>query len=88
VATESVLTLRLAPTAKGSAAALVDMATDEAPSGDIRVLLVLDLLLSLLFSVGAVYALDIAGIGEYTWRNVALATLFLTVVTYVAVLRE
>jgi|GEM_PF-1700291 len=65
------------------------MATDDGtPSGDIRVLLVLDLLCSLLFSVGAVYALDLAGIGEYTWENVALATLFLAVVTYVAVLRE
>jgi len=65
------------------------MATDDGtPAGDIRVLLVLDLVLSLLFSVGAVYALDLAGIGEYTWGNVALATLFLAVVTYVAVLRE
>ncbi|QLH77002.1 hypothetical protein HZS55_06705 [Halosimplex rubrum] len=65
------------------------MATDDGtPSGDIRVLLALDLLLSSLFSVGAVYALDLAGIGEYTWENVALATVFLAVVTYVAVLRE
>ncbi|MFB6140075.1 MAG: hypothetical protein ABEJ26_06545 [Halosimplex sp.] len=66
------------------------MATDGAPAsdGDIRVLLVLDLLLSLVFSVGAVYALDFAGVGEFTWGNVAIGTLFLAVVTYVAVLRE
>ncbi|WP_459191625.1 hypothetical protein [Halosimplex sp. J119] len=65
------------------------MATDgdDPPQGDIRVLLVLDLLLSLAFSLGAVYALDLAGIGEFTWENVAVATLFLAAVTYVAVLR-
>ncbi|WP_123537728.1 hypothetical protein [Halosimplex salinum] len=65
------------------------MATDgETPSdGDIRVLLVLDLLLSLVFSLVVVYALDLAGIGEFTWTNVAVATLFLAVVTYFAVLR-
>ncbi|WP_415380288.1 hypothetical protein [Halosimplex sp. TS25] len=65
------------------------MATDGGtPSdGDIRVLLALDVLLSLLFSVGVVYALDLAGIGEFTWANVGVATLFLAVVTYVAVLR-
>ncbi|MFC7139601.1 hypothetical protein ACFQMA_07085 [Halosimplex aquaticum] len=65
------------------------MATDgETPSdGDIRVLLALDLLLSLAFSLGVVYALDFVGIGEFTWANVAVATLFLAVVTYLAVLR-
>lgn len=55
--------------------------------GDIRVLLVMDLVLSALFSVFVVYALDIAGISEFTWRNVAVATVFLAAITYVVVLR-
>lgn len=58
-----------------------------AAEGDIRVLLALDLVLSFLFSVLVVTLLDFAGINEFTWTNVAVATLFLAVVTYLAVLR-
>lgn len=55
--------------------------------GDIRVLLVMDLVLSFLFSVFVVYALDFAGISEFAWTNVAAATVFLAAITYVVVLR-
>ena len=77
------------PTAKGPAAAFVDMATDGHASsdGDIRVLLVLDLILSLLFSIGVVYGLDLVGLGDFTPVNVAVATVFLAGLTYVFVLR-
>ncbi|PSP70475.1 hypothetical protein BRC79_02185 [Halobacteriales archaeon QH_8_67_27] len=65
------------------------MATDGHTSsdGDIRVLLVLNLLISLLFSVGVVYGLEIVGLGEFTPVNVAVATVFLVGLTYVLVLR-
>ena len=65
------------------------MATDGHTSsdGDIRVLIVLNLLLSLLFSVGVVYGLEIVGLGEFTPANVAVATVFLAGLTYVLVLR-
>ncbi|WP_436926845.1 hypothetical protein [Halosimplex amylolyticum] len=65
------------------------MATDgrTASDGDIRVLLVLDLVFSLVFSVGVVYGLDIVGLGEFTPVNVAIATAFLAGVTYLVVLR-
>lgn len=65
------------------------MATDSgtASDGDIRVLLVLDLILSLAFSVGVVYGLDVVGLGEFTPTNVAIATVFLAGLTYVFVLR-
>ena len=65
------------------------MATDGHTSsdGDIRVLLVLNLLISLLFSVGVVYGLEIVGLGEFTPVNVAVATVFFVGLTYVLVLR-
>jgi len=55
--------------------------------GDIRVLIVLDLIFSLVFSVLVVYGLDFVGLGEFTPQNVVIATLFLAAVTYAAVLR-
>lgn len=58
-----------------------------ASEGDIRVLLALDLLLSLVFSVLVVTLLDLAGINEFTWPTVAVSTLFLAILTYVVVLR-
>ena len=58
-----------------------------ASDGDIRVLLVIDLLLSLAFAAVALYALDLAGIATFTPRNLAGATLALAALTYVAVLR-
>lgn len=59
-----------------------------APDGDIRVLLLMDLVLSFLFSVVVVSALNLAGISEFAWTNVGYATLVLAVLTYVVVLRE
>lgn len=59
-----------------------------ASDGDVRVLLALDLVLSFVFSVVVVTALDLAGIGEFTWPTVAVSTLFFAIVTYVVVLRE
>lgn len=56
--------------------------------GDIRVLLVLDLVLSFAFSYVVVTAFDLAGIGTFSWGNVAGATLILAVITYAAVLRQ
>lgn len=55
--------------------------------GDIRVLLVMDLVLSFVFSYLVVRVLDLAGISTFSWTNVAAATVFLAVVTYLAVLR-
>jgi len=55
--------------------------------GDIRVLLVLDLVLSFVFSYVVVRVLAFADIGTFSWGNVGAATLFLAVVTYLAVLR-
>ena len=55
--------------------------------GDIRVLLVLDLLLSFVFSIVVVWGLDFIGAGSFTWLNVGLATLALTALTYLTVLR-
>lgn len=65
------------------------MATDgrTASDGDIRVLIVLNVLLSLVFSVGVVYGLELVGIGEFTPVNVGVATVFLTGLTYALVLR-
>lgn len=55
--------------------------------GDIRVLAVLDLLLSFAFSVVVVWGLDFIGAGSFTWLNVGLATLALATLTYLTVLR-
>ena len=59
-----------------------------ASEGDIRVLLALDLLLSLVFASVVVWGLDFIGVIEFTAVNVAIGTLCLSVLTYVAVLRQ
>jgi hypothetical protein len=59
-----------------------------ASDGDIRVLLVLDLLLSVLFASLVLWGLDFIGEAEFTARNLATGTLILSVLTYVIVLRE
>ena len=58
-----------------------------ASQGDIRVLLVLDLLLSAAFSAVAVWGLSVVGVLAFSWSTVGLATLLVAVVTYLAVLR-
>jgi len=55
--------------------------------GDIRVLLVIDLLLSLAFAGAVVWGLDFVGIGTFTLRNVATLGLALAALTYLVVLR-
>lgn len=58
-----------------------------ASEGDIRVLLALDLVLSLAFASAVVWGLDFIGVVEFTLRNVALGTAALAVLTYLVVLR-
>jgi hypothetical protein len=58
-----------------------------ASDGDIRVLLVMDLLLSAAFSAVAVWGLSLVGILAFSVRTVALATLVVAAITYLAVLR-
>lgn len=55
--------------------------------GDIRVLLVLDVLLSLLFATLVLWGLDFIGEAAFTARNLAIGTVLITVVTYAVVLR-
>jgi len=59
-----------------------------ASDGDIRVLLALDLLLSLLFASLVLWGLDFIGEAEFTIRNLAIGTLILAGLTYAIVLRE
>lgn len=59
-----------------------------ASQGDIRVLLALDLLLSLVFATAVVWGLDFIGVTEFTAVNVVVGTLCLAALTYLVVLRE
>lgn len=59
-----------------------------ASDGDIRVLLVLDLLLSLLFASFVLWGLDFIGEAEFTAPNLAIGTLVIAALTYIMVLRE
>ncbi|WP_256685390.1 hypothetical protein [Halococcus qingdaonensis] len=58
-----------------------------ASDGDIRVLIVLDLLLSAVFGTVVVWGLSLLGVLTFSLRTAALATLLIAVVTYLAVLR-
>lgn len=58
-----------------------------ASDGDIRVLLVLDLLLSAAFAAVVLYVAEFVGVADLTLRNMALATVALAALTYVVVLR-
>ena len=58
-----------------------------ASDGDIRVLVVLDLLLSAVFSTVVVWGLSVLGFTAFTLRTVALATVALAILTYLVVLR-
>lgn len=59
-----------------------------ASQGDIRVLLVLDLILSFLFSLMVVSGLAYVDLATFSWNNIALATAALALITYLAVLRQ
>lgn len=56
--------------------------------GDIRVLLVLDLVLSLVFASVVLWGLDFIGEAQFTGQNLAIGTVGVAVVTYLVVLRE
>jgi len=58
-----------------------------ASQGDPRVLAVLNLVLSGLFSTVVVWGLAFVGVGAFTWQNVAVATVVLFVITWVFVMR-
>ena len=55
--------------------------------GDIRVLLVLDLLLSAVFGSVVVWGLSLLGVLTFSIRTVVLAALVVAALTYLAVLR-
>ena len=59
-----------------------------ASDGDIRVLVVLDLLLSAVFAAVVVWGLAFIDVVAFTPRNVALGALGLAVLTYLVVLRQ
>jgi hypothetical protein len=58
-----------------------------ASEGDIRVLLVLDLVLSAAFSSVVLWGLSLVDLATFTLRSVAIATLFVATLTYLVVLR-
>lgn len=58
-----------------------------ASEGDIRVLIVLDLLLSAVFGTVVVWGLSLLGVLAFSVRTVALAALVVAAITYLAVLR-
>lgn len=59
-----------------------------ASEGDIRVLLVLDLVLSFVFSWLVLSGLAFVDLTSFTWSKVGLATAALFLITYLAVLRK
>lgn len=59
-----------------------------ASDGDIRVLFVLDLLLSAMFAAAVVYGMAFIGLTEFTLRNVAVGTVVIAALTYLVVLRD
>jgi len=58
-----------------------------ASDGDIRVLLVLDILLSLAFSTVVVWGLSFFDLASFTPRTVLTTALLLAILTYLLVLR-
>lgn len=56
--------------------------------GDPRVHAVMNLVLSFVFSTLVVWGLEFIDLATFSWRNVALATAFLFLVTWVVVLRQ
>lgn len=56
--------------------------------GDPRVHAVMNLVLSFVFSTLVVWGLEFIDLAAFSWRNVALATAFLFLVTWAVVLRQ
>lgn len=69
------------------------MAADDEPDplaaseGDPRVLLVLNVVLSFVFSYIVVWGLDFVGAAEFSLVNLALGTLVLVLVTHLTIMR-
>lgn len=59
-----------------------------ASQGDIRVLIVLDLALSFVFSWLVISGLAFVDLTEFTWAKVGVATVALALITYTAVLQR
>lgn len=59
----------------------------ESSEGDVRVLLVLNAILSAMFGWLIVWGLDLAGFLEYTTRTVAIVAVGLFLLTFVVVVR-
>ena len=57
-----------------------------ASQGDIRVLIVLDLALSFVFSWLVLSGLAFVDLTEFTWAKVGIATVALALITFMAVL--
>lgn len=55
--------------------------------GDLRVLLVMDAVLSVAFSALAVWGLALVGVLTFSWETVAFAAIGLFALTYLVVLR-
>lgn len=55
--------------------------------GDPRVLFVLNLILSFVFSYAVVWGLSFIDLTAFSWQNVGMATVALMVLTWLAVLR-
>lgn len=58
-----------------------------ASEGDPRVLLVMNLVLSFVFSTAVIGGLEFIGVLEFSWRSVAWATAGLATLTFLVVLR-
>lgn len=59
-----------------------------ASQGDIRVLIVMDLVLSFVFSWLVLSGLAFVDLTEFTWTKVGMATVALALITYMAVLND
>ena len=59
-----------------------------ASQGDIRVLLVLDVVLSFVFSLVVLSGLEFVNLTEFTWTKVGMAMVALALITYMAVLKQ
>ena len=57
-------------------------------SGDIRVLIVLDVIMSAIYAMIIVWGLDYLDMAAYNLENVLIATAIVAVLTYILVLQE
>ncbi|AKH96863.1 hypothetical protein [Halanaeroarchaeum sulfurireducens] len=57
-------------------------------SGDIRVLLVLDIILSAIYATIVVWGLELVDMAAFTLENVAIGTVIIATLTYILILRQ